>query len=152
MFFIIIGLQAALIYFHCFSPFERESNWLAVVRGAKPGPRFWAVALLDLCTALLMALLARSVWPAAPTLSPLEQLARIVGAGVPLGGTGVGLAALFTIVHHFVNDAVAHFPNPGAMARRLAAALGAGPSSPAGCCSCVPIYPPAMIPRRRSGG
>ena len=57
-FFFIAALQTALITWQHFSPFERESNLRAVLWGAKPAPRYWAVLALDVCTVLLVFVLA----------------------------------------------------------------------------------------------
>jgi alpha-glucosidase len=119
MFFIIVGFQSALIYFHQFSPFERECNWRAVAQGARPAPRFWAVALLDLCTALLLGLLALTALPAAPGWTTLARLEWMTMAGAILAG-------VFAAVHYWVNDALVYFPDPWKTVRRLAAALAFG--------------------------
>ena len=116
LFLIIILFQAALLNFHSFSAFERESNWRSLLSGAKPGKRFWPVALLDLCTSLLVGLLALSIFQAAPDLSPARRLAVLLPAWAVL-------AFLSALTHHFVNDAFAHFPALKPFAYRLGAAF-----------------------------
>jgi len=115
----VILLQTALIYYHHFSPFERESNLRAVLWGARPAPRYWAVVALDACAGLLLLLLALGLWPQSPGDAPLARLVRTLPAGA--------LAALLAAgAHHAVNDAVIRFPNLGLMARRAVPALIAG--------------------------
>ena len=57
VFLYIVLLQTALIHWQHFSPFERESNLRAVLWGARPAPRYWAVLALDVCTSLLVFVL-----------------------------------------------------------------------------------------------
>jgi len=78
----IVALQTALIHWQHFSPFERESNLRAVLWGAKPTPRYWAVVALDLCAVALAALLVLSVWPQSPNDLPTARLARILPAWI----------------------------------------------------------------------
>ena len=73
-------LQTALIYYQHFSPFERESNLRAVLWGAKPEPRYWAVLVLDFCTGLLVVLLALGVLPMSPRDEPLVRALRFIAA------------------------------------------------------------------------
>ncbi|MCX7839193.1 MAG: hypothetical protein N2559_07015, partial [Anaerolineae bacterium] len=47
VFGLVVLLQTALIYFQHFTPFEREMNLRAVLWGARPAPRYWAVLALD---------------------------------------------------------------------------------------------------------
>jgi len=82
LFLLTVLLQTALITWQHFSPFERESNLRAVLWGARPAPRYWAVVALDVCTVLLVALLVLGVWPQAPDDLPLDRLARMLPAWV----------------------------------------------------------------------
>ncbi|MBU1880222.1 MAG: hypothetical protein KJ734_14845, partial [Chloroflexi bacterium] len=119
LFVLIAVLQTALIHYHHFSPFERESNLRAVLWGARPAPRYWAVVALDVCTGLLLTLLAIGLWPQTPGDAPLARLARTL----PAGALTTLLAA---VAHHHVNDAVIRFPRIGIIARRMVPALIAG--------------------------
>ena len=94
-------LQTALITWQHFSPFERESNLRAVLWGANPAPRYWAVVALDVCTTLLVFLLVLSVWPQHMRydLPPLTRIGRMLPIWVLLL-----LAA--AVAHHFVTEAV----------------------------------------------
>src|SRR5512143_2435114 len=66
LFLFVAALQTALIYYQHFSPFERESNLRALLCGAKPAPRYWAVLALDVCTGVLLWVLLLGVLPAPP--------------------------------------------------------------------------------------
>ncbi len=119
LFLLICLLQTALIYFHHFSPFERESNLRAVLWGAKPAPRYWAVVVLDLCTGLLLALLVLSLWPQMPGAAPLARLAGLLPAWL-------GVALLSATAHHWLNEAIIRFPRYDLIARRALLALAVG--------------------------
>ncbi len=127
IFLLIVALQTALIHFHNFSPFERESNLRALAWGARPAPRYWAVLALDLLTWSLLALLLFSFWPRpafslSPALAPAARLTRALFL--------LALAALLSaLVHHFLNHAVVCFPNPARVAKGCAAALVVGAGS-----------------------
>jgi sulfoquinovosidase len=116
VFIIVIFIQVALIYWNSFSPFERESNWRSVMGGARPGLRFWAVALVDVCAGLLLVLLAIGVWPHSS-----ERWDELVFIKSFPGWVFVGGA--YAMLHHFVNDAIVHVPRIGLIARRLGIAF-----------------------------
>ena len=63
LFLFVVLLQTALIHYQHFTPFERESNLRAVLLGAKPKPRYWAVVALDVFCGLLIAALVLAVLP-----------------------------------------------------------------------------------------
>jgi alpha-glucosidase (family GH31 glycosyl hydrolase) len=119
LFLLICLLQTSLIYFHHFSPFERESNLRAVLWGAKPAPRYWAVVVLDLCTGLLLALLVLSLWPQVPGAAPLARLVCLLPAWL-------GVALLSATAHHWLNEAIIRFPRYDMIARRALLALAVG--------------------------
>lgn len=113
LFFFITALKTALIYFHHFSHFERASNLMAVVWGAKPAPRYWAVLALDVCSDLLLALLVISLWPR--------------GAAWAQALPALALAALLAeVLYYYINNTIIRFPNYGLMARRGLVALVLG--------------------------
>jgi alpha-glucosidase (family GH31 glycosyl hydrolase) len=116
LFLLTVLLQTALIAWQHFSPFERESNLRAVLWGARPAPRYWAVVLLDVCTILLVALLVLGAWPQAPDDEPLARLARML----PAWAAAALLAAVF---HHYINDTVVRFPFYVVIARRAVLGL-----------------------------
>lgn len=119
LFLLVISLQAALIYYGHFSPFERESNVRAVLWGAHPAPRYWAVVALDVCTGLLLALVVLAILPQAQNDIPLNRLARFFPAWILL-------SLLAAVLHSHVNDTVIRFPNYGLMARRVLIVLMLG--------------------------
>jgi alpha-glucosidase (family GH31 glycosyl hydrolase) len=116
---LICLLQTALIYFHHFSPFERESNLRAVLWGAQPAPRYWAVVVLDLCTGLLLVLLVLGLWPQVPGVAPLARLACLLPAWL-------GVALLSATAHHWLNEAIIRFPRYDLITRRALLALAVG--------------------------
>ncbi|MBM3134219.1 MAG: hypothetical protein FJZ89_02820, partial [Chloroflexi bacterium] len=119
MLLLICLLQTALIYFHHFSPFERESNLRAVLWGARPAPRYWAVVVLDLCTGLLLALLVLGRWPQVPGVAPLARLAWTMPAWVVA-------ALLAATAHHWLNEAIIRFPRYDLIAKRALLSLAVG--------------------------
>ncbi len=119
LFLFITALQTALIYFHHFSPFERESNLQAVLWGARPAPRYWAALALDALTGLLLFVLFIGLWSQVDGADPLARLARVLPAWI----VTVLLAA---VMYHYVSAAAIRFPNVGMIARRLGAALAFG--------------------------
>jgi len=118
-FLFIVALQIALIYWQHFSPFERESNLRAVLWGAKPAPRYWAVLALDVCTVLLVVLLVLSTWSQTPNDLPAARLLRTLPAWIVV-------SLLAAVVHHYVTKAVICFPNYPLMVRRLIVAAVMG--------------------------
>ena len=113
LFFLIVLLQTALIYFQHFSPFERESNLRAVLWGAKPGSRYWAVVALDVCVGLLVALLVLALVPMSPRDEPMARAIRFIPAWIVV-------SLLAAILHSRLTDGLIRFPNYGMMARKLA--------------------------------
>ncbi len=111
LFLLIVLFQSALIYYQHFSPFERESNLRAVLWGARPVPRYWAVLALDACTGLLTALLVLSVLPQAQNDAPLARLARTLPAWIVVS---LMAAALYS----HINATIVRFPTYALMARR----------------------------------
>lgn len=112
----VLLFQTALIYCHHFSPFEKESNLAAVWWGARPGPRYLPVLLLEVCTGLLLGLLVLALWPHMLGVDPLERALRVL----PLWVILTLLAAAF---HHLVNDSVIRFPRYGLILRRIGMGL-----------------------------
>ncbi len=119
LFFFICILQTALIYYQHFSPFECESNLRAVLWGAKPAPRYWAVLALDALTGLLVALLVLGVLPQAIDDEPVVRVLRFVP-------TWSAISLLAAALHSHINNTVIRFPNYGLMARRTLIELGLG--------------------------
>ena len=109
----IVLFQTALIYLQHFTPFEREMNLRAVLWGAKPGTRYWAVLALDALTGLLVALLVLSLVPMSPRDEPLARALRFILAWIVV-------SLLAAILHSRLTDALIRFPNYGMMARKLA--------------------------------
>jgi alpha-glucosidase (family GH31 glycosyl hydrolase) len=115
----IAALQTALITWQHFSPFERESNLRAVLWGAKPAPRYWAVVALDVCTILLVFLLVLGVWPHSPGDSPVVRVARVLPAWIVTMLLAAG-------VHHWSTESVIRFPNYRLIVQRMIPALVMG--------------------------
>jgi hypothetical protein len=111
LFLIIVLLQTALIYFQNFSPFEREANLRAILWGAKPGTRYWAVLALDVCVGLLVAILVLAVLPRADNDAPLARLARFI----PIW---IAVSLLVAMWHSHMNNTIIRFPNYRLIARR----------------------------------
>jgi len=116
VFLFIAFLQTTLIYFQNFSPFEREMNLRAVLWGAKPAPRYWAVLTLDVCTGLLLALLVLSVLPHADNDTPVARLARTMPVWIIV-------SLLAAVLHSYLNNTIIRFPNFGLIARRMIVVL-----------------------------
>ena len=111
--FLLIGaFQTALIYFQHFSPFEREMNLRAVWWGAKPGSRYWAILVLDVCVGLLIVLLVLGVLPQDADDEPLIRLARFLPAWIVA-------SFLAAVLHNRLTDALIRFPNYGLIARKM---------------------------------
>ena len=119
LFLFIAALQTALITWQHFSPFERESNLRAVLWGAKPALRYWAVLALDVCVALLVFLLTLSVWPPSSGDSSSARLARVLPAWIVA-------ALLAAAAHHWITESVIRFPNYSMIVRRMIPALVMG--------------------------
>jgi len=119
LYFLVVLLQTALIHYQHFSPFERESNLRAVLWGAKPAPRYWAVLALDILTGLLLALLVLSVLPASPRDEPSARALRFIPVWITVS---LGTA----ILHYYLSSTIIRFPNYGLIARRLVVAMGIG--------------------------
>ncbi len=119
LFLLVTLLQTALIHFQHFSPFERESNLRAVLWGASPAPRYWAVLVLDLCTGLLLALLVLAVLPRADNDLAMARVARALPAWV-------AVSLVVAALHSHINNTVVRFPNYGLMARRAIVELALG--------------------------
>ncbi len=119
LFLFIAALQTALITWQHFSPFERESNLRAVLWGAKPAPRYWAVLALDVCVALLVFLLTLSVWPPSSGDSSSARFARVLPAWIVT-------ALLAAAAHHWITESVIRFPNYSMIVRRMIPALVMG--------------------------
>lgn len=108
----IVLLQTALIYDHHFTPFEREMNLRAVLWGANPAPRYWAVLALDGLTGLLAAFLALGVLPQSPGSEPLARALRFIPAWI-------GVTLLAAGLHSYLTNTIIRFPNYGLIARRI---------------------------------
>ena len=109
----VILLQTALIHYHHFTPFEREMNLRAVLWGAKPAPRYWAVLVLDVCVGLLLALWVLGALPLlSPGDDPQPRALNFLVAWII-----VTLSA--AIFHSYLNDTLIRFPNYGIIARRM---------------------------------
>ncbi|MBI5651551.1 MAG: hypothetical protein HZC40_14080 [Chloroflexi bacterium] len=112
LFFIICAFQTALIHFQHFSPFEREMNLRAVLWGAQPGARYWAVLALDVLTGLLLAFLVLALVPMSPRDEPVVRALRFIPAWIIV-------SLLAAILHSRLTDALIRFPNYGLIARKM---------------------------------
>ncbi len=113
LFFYIVLLQTALIHYHHFTPFEREMNLRAVLWGARPTPRYWAVLVLDVCVGLLLALWVLSALPLlSPGDDPQPRALNFLAAWI--------IASLSAAISHsYLNGTLIRFPNYGIIARRM---------------------------------
>ncbi|MBI5303250.1 MAG: glycoside hydrolase family 31 protein [Chloroflexi bacterium] len=116
IFLIIVLLQTALIHYQHFTPFECESNLRAVLWGAKPGSRYWAVLALDMLTGLLVALLVLGVLPQAPNDEPVARVLRFIPAWILV-------SLLAAVLHSYVTNTIIRFPNYALIARRMIVAI-----------------------------
>jgi len=121
LFLFIVALQTALIYWQHFSPFEREINLRAVLWGAKPAPRYWAVLALDVCTSLLVFVLVLGLWPTWWG-DPSQAQARMTRT-LP---AWILIALLAAALHHYINDTIIRFPRYDLIVRRTGILLIAG--------------------------
>jgi len=117
LFIFIALLQTALIYFQHFSPFERESNLRAVLWGARPAPRYWAVLALDVCAGALIALLTLALVPMAPRDEPVARAVRFIPAWI-------SVSFLAAMLHNRLTDGLIRFPNYGMIARKMIVVVG----------------------------
>ncbi|MEP7199365.1 MAG: TIM-barrel domain-containing protein [Chloroflexota bacterium] len=111
LFLFICLLQTALIHFHHFSPFEKESNLRAALWGAPVTPRYVAVVVLDVCAGLLLMQLVVGNW-----LWDIASWLRVLPVWILLTLLTAGF-------HHFVNDTVIRFPRYQLIAQRTLIAL-----------------------------
>lgn len=120
LFLAICVFQSVLAYYQFFSPYEKERNLLAIVWGARPGPRFWAVAALDVLTAALQVLLIVLI------AAPPGSLPTLTSALYPAWLAWLVVVPLLAVFYHLLNDTLIRFPRYGLMARRGALLLAYG--------------------------
>lgn len=88
-------------------------NLRAVLWGARPAPRYWAVLTLDVCTGLLLALLVLSTLPLLSSSdAPLPRALNFIG-----GWIVVSLGA--AVFHSYLSGTIIRFPNYTIIARRM---------------------------------
>jgi hypothetical protein len=88
-------------------------NLRAVLWGAKPAPRYWAVLVLDVCVGLLLALWVLGALPLlSPGDDPQPRALNFLVAWI--------IASLSAaIFHSYLNGTLIRFPNYGIIARRM---------------------------------